>query len=149
MDKQHIRYYIKTRSLLGLTASQIHQELVTAYGQECVSYPTVARWHHAFSSGEESIEDDPHSGRPITAVTQDNIAAVKDLVDDNPYISIDYIADVLSICPLLTFDFFSFLLSFRFHIYIYIYRSPFFIYNEMPWPVLENGEKTRMISFVV
>jgi predicted transcriptional regulator len=33
----------------------------------------------------------------MTAITQDNMAAFKDLVDDNSYISIDYIADVLGI----------------------------------------------------
>jgi len=71
-------YYIKTCSLLGLTTTQIHQKLVTLYGQK-------------------SVEDDLHSGLPMTVVTQDNVAAVKDLVDDNPYISIDYIGDVLGI----------------------------------------------------
>ncbi|CAF4576686.1 unnamed protein product, partial [Didymodactylos carnosus] len=45
----------------------------------------------------ESLEDDPRSGRPITAVTQENIDAVKDLVNDDPHISIDYIADILDI----------------------------------------------------
>ncbi|CAF4483037.1 unnamed protein product, partial [Didymodactylos carnosus] len=97
MDKQCIRYYIKARSLLGLNATQIHDELITAYGQDYVSYPTVALWLHAFSSGRESLEDDPRSGRPITAVTQENIDAVQDLVNDDPHISIDYIADILDI----------------------------------------------------
>jgi hypothetical protein len=95
MDKQCIRYYIKTLSLLGLNATQIHDELTTAYGQDYVSYATVARWLHAFSGGRESFEDDPRSDRPITAVTQDNIDAIKDLVDDDPHISIDYVTIIL------------------------------------------------------
>lgn len=58
MDKLCIRSYIKTRLLLGLTATQIHQELTTAYGQKIVSYSTVAHWFHRFSNGRESFEDD-------------------------------------------------------------------------------------------
>ena len=97
MDKLSIRSYIKTRFLLGLTATEIYEELTTAYGQDVVSYSTVAHWVHRFSSGRESLEDDPRHGRPITVVTQQNIDAVKGLVKDDPHISIDYIADILDI----------------------------------------------------
>ncbi|CAF2997199.1 unnamed protein product [Rotaria sp. Silwood2] len=97
MDKLCLRSYIKTRWLLGLNATQIHDELTTAYGQGVVLYSTVAHWIHRFSSGRESLEDDPRSGRPIAIITQQNIDAVKDLVQDDPHISIDYIADILDI----------------------------------------------------
>jgi [histone H3]-lysine36 N-dimethyltransferase SETMAR len=97
MDKLSIRSYIKTRLLLGLTATQIYEELTAAYGQDVVSYSTVAHWVHRFSSGREWLEDDPRHGRPITVVTQQNIDAVKGLVKDDPHISIDYIADILDI----------------------------------------------------
>ncbi|CAF1510471.1 unnamed protein product, partial [Rotaria sp. Silwood1] len=97
MEKQHIRLYIKTRWLLGLTATQIHDKLTTAYGQGVVSYCTVTRWIQRFSNEQESFEDNPRSGRPITAITQQNIDAVKDLVNDDPHISIDYIAAILDI----------------------------------------------------
>jgi hypothetical protein len=42
MDKLSLRSYIKTRWLLHLTAKQIYDELTTAYGQDVVSYRTVA-----------------------------------------------------------------------------------------------------------
>ena len=38
------------------------------------------------------MEDDPQNGRPITIITQQNIDAVQDLVDDAAHISTDYIA---------------------------------------------------------
>ncbi|CAF4095893.1 unnamed protein product, partial [Rotaria sordida] len=38
MDKLCIRLYVKTRWLLGLNATQIHNELTAAYGQGVVSY---------------------------------------------------------------------------------------------------------------
>lgn len=97
MDKVHIRSYIKTRLLLGLTPIQIYDELTVAYGQDAVSYNTVAIWFRRFANGRESFEDDPRVGRPITVITQENIAAVKDLVDDDPHISIEHIADMLDI----------------------------------------------------
>ena len=54
MDKLCLCSYIKTRLLLGLTATQIHDELATAYGQGVVSYLTVARWIRQFSNEGES-----------------------------------------------------------------------------------------------
>jgi hypothetical protein len=36
MEKVYIRVYIKTRWLLGLTAVEIHGELLNPYGHECV-----------------------------------------------------------------------------------------------------------------
>ncbi|CAF2910263.1 unnamed protein product [Rotaria sp. Silwood2] len=79
MDKLCIRSYIKTRWLLCLTPTQIHDDLTAAYGQGV------------------SLDDDPRSGRPLSIITQQNIDAVKDLVIDDPHISIDYIATILDI----------------------------------------------------
>ncbi|CAF1033592.1 unnamed protein product [Rotaria sp. Silwood1] len=75
MEKLCIRSYIKTRWLLGLTVTQIHDELTAAYGQE----------------------DDPRSSRPLSVITRQNIDAVQNLVNDDPHISIDYIATILDI----------------------------------------------------
>ncbi|CAF3193008.1 unnamed protein product, partial [Rotaria sp. Silwood2] len=47
--------------------------------------------------GRESLEDDPCSGHPITVITQHNIDSVKDLLNDDPHISIDLIAGILDI----------------------------------------------------
>ncbi|CAF4807714.1 unnamed protein product [Rotaria sp. Silwood2] len=91
MEKQYISSYIKTRWLLGLTATQIHGELTTAYGQDVVSYCTVTRWIERFSNEQESLEDNPRSSRPISSITQQNTNAVTDLVNDDPHISIAYI----------------------------------------------------------
>ena len=97
IEKEHIRVYIRTRSLLGFTATEIHRELTTAYGHDTVSFSTVAHWIRRFASGRDSFEDDPRSGRPVTIVTPKNITAVEQLVNDDPHISIDYIASMLGI----------------------------------------------------
>ncbi|CAF4213127.1 unnamed protein product, partial [Rotaria sordida] len=80
-----------------LTATQIHDELTTAYGQGVISYCTATRRIQRFSNEQESLEDNPRSGRLITVITQQNIDAVKDLVNNDPHISIDYIAAILDI----------------------------------------------------
>lgn len=97
MDKLSLRSYIKTRSLLGSTATEIHNELVTAYGSDVVSYSTVALWFRRFSNGRNSFEDNPRIGRPITTITAKIIDDVQDLVREDPHITIDYIADFLQI----------------------------------------------------
>jgi hypothetical protein len=97
MDKLCLRSYIKTRWLLGLTATQIHNELTAAYGQGVVSYSTVAH-----SSGRESLEDDPRSGRPLSVITQQNIDAVQDLVNDDSNILIDYVTAILPLDIVIT-----------------------------------------------
>ena len=97
MEKQHIRSNIKTRWLLSLTATQIHDELTTAYRQGVVSYCTVTRQIQRFSNEQESLEDNPRSGRSIAAITQQNIDAVKDLVNNDSHISIDYVTNILDI----------------------------------------------------
>ncbi|CAF1229600.1 unnamed protein product [Rotaria sp. Silwood1] len=90
MEKQYIRSYIETRWLLGLTATQIHDESTTAYGQDVVSYCTVTRWIQRFSNERESLEDNPRSGRPLSAITQQNIDAVKDL---DHYLFMNYLLE--------------------------------------------------------
>jgi histone-lysine N-methyltransferase SETMAR len=97
MDKTHIRYYILTRFKLNYTARQIHVELCNAWGEGYVSYTTVAEWVQRFKQGRTSLEDDARIGRPVTSVTDKNIEAVRLLIEDNPHISIRYLAFELGI----------------------------------------------------
>jgi len=97
MEKTHIRYYILTRFKLGYTARQIHVELCDAWGEGYVSYSTVAEWVQRFRQGRTSLEDDPRIGRPVTGVTDGNIEAVRTLIEENPHISIRYLAFELGV----------------------------------------------------
>ncbi len=74
---------VKTRLLAGLTATEIHDELTTTYGHD-----HVPEWVHRFSSGRESLDDDPRSDHPLSVISQQNIVAVQDLVTDDPHINI-------------------------------------------------------------
>ncbi|CAF2872855.1 unnamed protein product [Rotaria sp. Silwood2] len=94
MHKLCIRLYVKTCWLLGLNAIQMHDELTAAYGQGVVSYSTATHLIDRFSSGRESLEDNPRNSRPITVITKQNIDAIQDLVNDDPHISIDYVTTI-------------------------------------------------------
>ena len=50
-----------------------------------------------YSTLDPSLEDDPRIGRPVTCVTDANIEAVRALIEENPHISIRYIAFELGV----------------------------------------------------
>ena len=37
----------------------------------------VFKWHKAFKEGRENVEDDPHSGRPILSINDQNVEVVQ------------------------------------------------------------------------
>lgn len=95
--------YIKVRALLKISAVDIHNELVEAYKEDALSYRQVARLVSDFKDGRESVEDRPHSGRPVTTFTQVNIDRVRDVLDSNPYATYDEIVEETSICRGIVF----------------------------------------------
>ena len=86
MEKEPYRFYI-TRTLLGVNAVTIHEQLTTAYGPHALSYSTVQRWVKFFSAGNMEIEDEPRSGRPITKTTSENIELVRKVIEEDPHCS--------------------------------------------------------------
>jgi hypothetical protein len=91
-EKKHIWFYILTRFKLGVNATDIHRELSAAWGESYVSFPCVTKRIHEFHEGRESIEDATRPGRPVTEATPVNIETVRQLIDNDPSISIRYIA---------------------------------------------------------
>ena len=89
MKSNEIRFYIQIRFKLGIEPKDILNELKTAISDHAPSLKTIYNWISAFKKNPHSIEDKPRAGRPITAVTTQNIAIVKDLIEDNPSISYD------------------------------------------------------------
>ena len=70
-----IRYYF----LRGLNVNQCFEEMCPVLGRSCSHRTTTFRWYKQFQKGKFDLEDDPHTGRPPTAVTSENIAAVEKL----------------------------------------------------------------------
>ena len=72
---------------LNNISTDIHNYLVSVYGDIAYSYKIVAKWAAAFKSERESIEDESGSRRPRTESTNANINMVEQLIDENPRIS--------------------------------------------------------------
>ncbi|XP_023217468.1 putative uncharacterized protein FLJ37770 [Centruroides sculpturatus] len=80
MEKTETRAVIKYLTKKGLTPSQIKADMDEVLGESAPSYTTVKKWTALFKYGRESVEDDPRSGRRSTAVTEENIDKVHNLV---------------------------------------------------------------------
>ena len=97
MALEEQRAYIKIRTLLGATPTDIKADLDTVYGSQAASYIIITRWFFRFKQGRESLEDDPHSGRPLSAFSEDDVTAVKRLLDEDARCTVDEISESLSI----------------------------------------------------
>lgn len=52
----------------GFRGAQILRDLQEVFGDKALSKARVYCWLDRFKEGRESLEDDPRSGRPATAV---------------------------------------------------------------------------------
>ena len=57
----------------------------------------MKKWAAEFKRGRESLEDDPRSGRPSTATTQENIDRIHQMVMSDRRLTISHLANVISI----------------------------------------------------
>ncbi|CAF1562328.1 unnamed protein product, partial [Rotaria sp. Silwood1] len=89
MSTENFRFYIKTRTALNIQARIIHDELYSVYGDQAPSLRTVERWSKLFHDGREELEDTARPGRPITETTSENIEQIRQLIDNDPYLTIE------------------------------------------------------------
>ena len=71
--------------------------MVATLGDNAPALSTVKKLAAEFKRGRESLEDDLRSGRPSTATTQQNIDRIHKMVMDDRHLSVNYIANVMSI----------------------------------------------------
>ena len=77
------RVYCKIRAQLQFRPTEIHADLQKVYGNGALKYATVCKWVRRFNDGLESIENDAQVGRPVSVLTEKNIATVKTLIDED------------------------------------------------------------------
>jgi histone-lysine N-methyltransferase SETMAR len=87
------RSYVLYRTLLHASTSEIHDDLVLVRGDCAPSLRTVQRWIQGFKEGPCSISDQPRSGRPSTAITEDHINRVEAIIHEDPHSTLDEIAE--------------------------------------------------------
>jgi hypothetical protein len=66
------QYAIKFCLKLNKSAS-----LTKAYGDATLLRTVVFKWCKAFKEGQENVEDDPHSGRPILSTNDQNVEVAR------------------------------------------------------------------------
>ena len=64
----------------GESASKVYIRLQKAYGEHCMSRARVFEWFKRFKTGRTSIDNEPRSGRPSTAVNEQTIVQVNKLI---------------------------------------------------------------------
>jgi hypothetical protein len=52
-----------------MAAKDIHKEMLSIYGEHCLSLQAVHNWAQKFSEGRTSIEDEHRVGRPVEIAT--------------------------------------------------------------------------------
>ena len=71
--------------------------MVSTLGDDAPALSTVKKWAAEFKRRRESLEDDPRSGRPSRATTQENIDRIHQMVMNNRRLTIRHLANVISI----------------------------------------------------
>jgi len=85
---------IKFLTKLGKSATQTYNLLTEVYGDQCLSHMQVFEW---FKEGREYVGDDPKSGRPSTAKTQETVEKVARIVQGDRRLSIRAISELTNI----------------------------------------------------
>lgn len=99
MEQRNIeqRYAIKFCVKLGDSVMETYDKLVKVFGDEALSRAQVFRWHKNFKNGRESVGDEPRSGRPVEARTDNNVQRVRTLVHQDRRLTVRILADELNL----------------------------------------------------
>lgn len=97
MEKNEVRAVIKFFVLEGLSATEIHAKLVRVLKDSAPSYATVCRWTVEFKRGRTSVDDDPRSGRPKSALNTEVIEKIQDMVMADRRLTEDALAEATGI----------------------------------------------------
>ena len=71
------RVYCNIRAQLGFLPTEIHADLPKVYGNGALKYAIFCIWARHFNDGWESVVNDPRVGRPVSVLTEKNVATVK------------------------------------------------------------------------
>ncbi|CAF3544865.1 unnamed protein product [Rotaria sp. Silwood1] len=91
------RSIIKFLVLEGQSPSNIHERMTAIYGDSAPSRTMVFEWVPRFKNGQLNIEESPRSWRPISTTDEKTIKVVENLVIEDRRITIQEIAEILSI----------------------------------------------------
>ena len=91
------RTYCLIRAQLRFPPTEIHADLQKVYGNGALKYATVCKWVRRLNDGRESIENDPRVGRPVSLLTEKNVATVKTLIEEDASYTVHEIEELSGI----------------------------------------------------
>jgi len=91
------RVNIKFLTKLEKSATETYNLLTEVYGDQCLSGTQVFELFKKFKGGRKYVGDDPKSGRPSTAKTQENVEKVARIVREDRRLSIRAISELTNI----------------------------------------------------
>ncbi|QQP55732.1 Uncharacterized protein FKW44_000167 [Caligus rogercresseyi] len=81
METPDFRSHFLIRIKLART---VHGDLLSTFSESCPGLSTLQRRHTEFDKGVFALENKTGPGRPQETRTEENVARVKCLVEDNP-----------------------------------------------------------------
>lgn len=91
------RIIIKFLTNEGVKPSEIFTRLKAQFGDATLSQNRVYTWVREFRDGRERVENESHDRRPRTSLTNDNIRAVRELIEGDRRLTIEQIVSEVGI----------------------------------------------------
>ena len=85
------RVYCRIQAQLGFLPTEIHADLQKVYG--ALKYATVCKWVRRFNDAQESIENDPQVGEPVSVLMEKKVATVKTLIQEDAHYTVQEIKE--------------------------------------------------------
>ena len=83
MEKSLNRWYIVRFKHSSGFRQQKFMLICKVYGNGALKYATICKWVCHFNDGRELIENDSWVGRPVSVLTEKNVATVKTLIEED------------------------------------------------------------------
>ena len=80
---------------LGKTATEAHEVLQKVFKEEALSRTQVFEWFAGFKKEEMSVEVHPHSGRPSTSRSDENVEKSRQKINEDRRYTIDEISEAV------------------------------------------------------
>jgi len=71
--------------------------LVQVYWANSMKKTAVYKWVKRFPEGRESVTDEERSGRPATSRTEENVAKIRQIVHENPQLTVRSLAEQVNV----------------------------------------------------
>lgn len=97
LSKEHFRAIIYHFFKAGHSRQECRAELFRVHGNIAPHQTTINRWYNEFLRGRSSLQDEFRGGRPATAVTEETIAAVRKLIEEDNRVTVRFIRASLGI----------------------------------------------------